>query len=137
MLIGCTLAEKAPAETQGKGRLFGVVFQTMNNPFFVDLNNGMKDVVESHGDTLITLDSQFNSLKQKNDISDLLLKGVSAVFINPVNWEGIKGSLIQAREKKVPCIVVDAPVKDAELVLCQVASDNIEAGRSRRARGLN
>ena len=127
--LGCTPAEKPPAEPQAKGRLFGVVFQTMNNPFFVDLNNGMKDVVEAHGDTLITLDSQFNSLKQKNDISDLLLKGVAAVFINPVNWEGIKGSLIQAREKGVPCIVVDAPVKDADLVLCQVASDNAEAGR--------
>jgi len=129
VVLGCSPAEKAPAEPQAKGRLFGVVFQTMNNPFFVDLNNGIKDVVEAHGDTLITLDSQFNSLKQKNDISDLLLKGVAAVFINPVNWEGIKGSLIQARDKGVPCIVVDAPVKDAELVLCQVASDNVEAGR--------
>ena len=89
VVIGCTPAEKAPAEPQAKGRLFGVVFQTMNNPFFVDLNNGMKDVIEAHGDTLITLDSQFNSLKQKNDISDMLLKGVAAVFINPVNWENI------------------------------------------------
>jgi ribose transport system substrate-binding protein len=51
------------------------------------------------------------------------------LFINPVNWEGIKGSLIQAKEKGVPSIIVDAPVKDEELVLCQVASDNVEAGR--------
>ncbi|MCX5757817.1 MAG: substrate-binding domain-containing protein, partial [Candidatus Hydrogenedentes bacterium] len=54
---------------------------------------------------------------------------VSALFINPVNWEGIKGSLLQAKGKSIPCIVVDAPVKDEELVLCQVASDNVEAGR--------
>lgn len=117
------------AQQQSKGRLFGVVFQTMNNPFFVELNAGLKEVIEAHGDTLVTLDSQFNSLKQKNDISDLLLKGVAALFINPVNWEGIKGSLLQAKEKGVPSIIVDAPVKDEELVLCQVASDNVEAGR--------
>ncbi len=122
-------ASEATATAQAKGRMFGVVFQTMNNPFFVELNAGLKEVIEAHGDTLITLDSQFNSLKQKNDISDLLLKGVSALFINPVNWEGIKGSLIQAKEKGVPSIIVDAPVKDEELVLCQVASDNVEAGR--------
>lgn len=116
----------APAKA---GRSFGVVCQTMNNPFFIDLNDGIKQVVEAHGDELIILDSQFNSLKQKNDISDLLLKGVSGVFVNPVNWEGIKGSLIQAKDSKVPCIVVDAPVKNDELVISQVASDNIEAGR--------
>ncbi|MGD0090257.1 MAG: sugar ABC transporter substrate-binding protein [Planctomycetota bacterium] len=129
ILAGCGNSGTPAAQGKPQGRLFGVVFQTMNNPFFVELNNGLKQVVEAHGDVLITLDSQFNSLKQKNDISDLLLKGVAAVFINPVNWEGIKGSLLQAKEKNVPCVIVDAPVKDEDLVLCQVASDNVEAGR--------
>jgi ribose transport system substrate-binding protein len=130
LMFGCS-KESAPSAKSpaANGRLLGVVFQTMNNPFFVELNEGIKQVVESHGDRLVTLDSQFNSLKQKNDISDLLLQGASAIFINPVNWEGIKGSLIQAKGKGVPCFVVDAPVKDEELVLCQVASDNVEAGR--------
>lgn len=128
VLAGCGAKDSKPV-ANNQGKLFGVVYQTMNNPFFVELNAGLKAVVEAHGDQLIALDSQFNSLKQKNDISDLLLKGVSGVFINPVNWEGIKGSLIQAKGKGVPSIVVDAPVKDEDLVLCQVASDNVEAGR--------
>jgi ribose transport system substrate-binding protein len=110
-------------------RLFGVTFQTMNNPFFVDLNEGIKQVVEARGDRLVTLDAQWNSLKQRNDISDLVLQNASGIFINPVNWEGIKGSLLQAKSRGVPCIVVDAPVKDMDLVVCQVASDNVEAGR--------
>lgn len=121
--------EKPRPGAPGGGRLLGVSFQTMNNPFFVDLNHGMQEVVEAHGDRLVTLDAQFNSLKQKNDISDLLLRGAAGVFINPVNWEGVKGSLLQAQRQKVPCIIVDAPVKEADLVLCQVASDNVEAGR--------
>lgn len=130
VFLGCSGQPASPPATgQAQNRLFGVVYQTMNNPFFVELNAGIKEVVDAHGDQLVALDSQFNSLKQKNDISDLLLKGVSAIFINPVNWEGIKGSLLQAKDKKIPCIVVDAPVKDEELVLCQVASDNVEAGR--------
>lgn len=128
MFFSCAKKESQDPASSGK-RLFGVVFQTMNNPFFVDLNAGMLEVIQAHGDELVTLDSQFNSLKQKNDISDLILKDVSALFINPVNWEGIKGSLLQAKEKGVPAIVVDAPVKDDGLVLCQVASDNVEAGR--------
>ena len=127
-ILGCNSPDGSP-KSREKGRLMGVVFQTMNNPFFVECNEGIKEVVEAHGDRLITLDSQWNSLKQRNDISDLILKDAAAIFINPVNWEGIKGSLLQAQRKGVPCLVVDAPVKDADLVLCQVASDNVEAGR--------
>ena len=127
-MTGCgRKTEVAPSQTTG--RLFGVSFQTLNNPFFVDLNEGLKRVVEAHGDRLVTLDAQFNSLKQKNDISDLLQQQPAAFFINPVNWEGIKGSLIEAQRRNVPIIVVDAPVSDPDLVLCQVASDNVEAGR--------
>jgi ribose transport system substrate-binding protein len=126
--VGCERRKEPKAQGSG-GRLFGVTFQTMNNPFFVDLNAGLKQVIEAHGDRLVTLDAQWNSLKQRNDISDLVLQNAAGVFINPVNWEGIRGSLLQAQREGVPCIVVDAPVKDMDLVVCQVASDNVEAGR--------
>ncbi len=95
----------------------------------MELNNGLKAAVEAHGDQVVTLDAQFNSLKQKNDVSDLLNQQPAAIFLNPVNWEGVKGILIEAKRKNVPVIVVDAPVSDPDLVLCQVASDNFEAGR--------
>lgn len=126
--LGCKSKDNS-AESGSNQRTFAVSFQTLNNPFFVDLNNGIKEVVEANGDKLVTLDAQWNSLKQKNDISDMILQKASGVFINPVNWEGIKGSLLQAKRKNIPCIVVDAPAKDIDLVLCQVASDNVEAGR--------
>jgi len=125
LLTGCQQSSQAPAG----GKLFGVSFQTMNNPFFVDLNNGSKAVIEAHGDRLVTLDAQINSLKQKNDVADLLQQKPAAIFLNPVNWEGIKGTLLEAKRKNVPVIIVDAPVSDPDLVLCQVASDNFEAGR--------
>jgi ribose transport system substrate-binding protein len=125
-LTGCDRSSPAPG---GSGKFFGVSFQTMNNPFFVDVNTGLKTVIEANGDRLVTLDAQFSSLKQKNDVADLLEQQPAAVFINPVNWEGIKGTLIEANRKNVPVIIVDAPVSNPDLVLCQVASDNVEAGR--------
>jgi ribose transport system substrate-binding protein len=132
LISGCGRNEPTSANQNGgaaKGRLLAVSYQTMNNPFFIDLNAGLEEVVKAHGDRLVTLDAQFNSLKQKNDIADLIMQGVAAVFINPVNWEGVKGTLLEAKNRKVPCIIVDAPVKEEDLVLCQVASDNVEAGR--------
>jgi ribose transport system substrate-binding protein len=125
-LAGCSRSDR-PAGTTG--RLFGVSFQTLNNPFFVELNKGLQGVIEGRGDRLVTLDAQWTSLKQRNDMADLLQQQPAAVFLNPVNWEGIKGTLIEARRRNVPVIVVDAPVSDTSLVLCQVASDNVEAGR--------
>ncbi len=125
-VAGCN---KSPPPPGGSGKLFGVSFQTMNNPFFVDVNEGLKTVIEAKGDRLVTLDAQFNSLKQKNDLADLIEQQPAAIFINPVNWEGIKGTLLEANRKHVPVIIVDAPVSDPDLVLCQVASDNVEAGR--------
>jgi ribose transport system substrate-binding protein len=121
-------SSKASAPASG-GRLFGVSVQTMNNPFFIDLEQGLKETIEKHGDRFVMLDAQFNSLKQKNDISDFLLQEPAALFINPVNWEGVRGSLLEAKRRNVPVIIVDAPVSDPELVLSQVASDNVEAGR--------
>lgn len=128
LAAGCSKDERSAA-SKPSGRVLGVSFQTMNNPFFVDLNQGIQAVADAHGDTLVTLDARFDSLKQKNDLSDLILKGASVIFINPVNWEGIKGSLLQAKRKGIPCIVVDAPVKNETLVLSTVASDNVKAGR--------
>lgn len=127
LLVGCKPA--APTSNVAQGRLFGATFQTLNNPVFVEINDGLKAVIEEHGDRLVTLDAQFNSLKQKNDVTELLQQHPAVIFINPVNWEGVKGTLIEAKRKNVPVIIVDAPVSDPDLVICQVASDNFEAGR--------
>lgn len=126
LLTGCKPA--VPAKTEG-GRLFVISFQTLNNPFFVELNQALKTAIEAKGDRLVTVDAEFNSLKQKSDVVELLSQQPAVVFINPVNWEGIKATLIEVRRKNVPVIIVDAPVSDPDLVLCQIASDNFEAGR--------
>ncbi len=128
-LLGGVSCKRAPQAAGGGGRLFGVSLQSLNNPFFVDLNQGLRQVIEAQGDKLVTLDAQYNSLKQNNDVAALLEQQPAAIFINPLNWEGIKGTLIEAKRKNVPIIIVDAPVSDPDLVLCQVASDNFEAGR--------
>jgi ribose transport system substrate-binding protein len=129
-VAGCrqkTASDAGPAES--KQRLFAVSFMTLNNPFFVDLGEGLRKVVEAHGDRLVVLDAQFNALKQKNDISDVLQQAPATVFINPVNWEGVRATLLEAQRRKVPIIVVDTQVADEAMVLTQVASDNVAAGR--------
>ncbi len=126
LLTGCKPSAPPKAEN---ARLFIISFQTFNNPCFVELNEGLKASIEARGDRLITVDAQYNSLKQKNDVVELLQQQPAVVFLNPVNWEGVKATLIEVRRRNVPVIIVDAPVSDPDLVLCQIASDNFEAGR--------
>lgn len=128
LVSGCSSTKPGATTSKPKGKLIGISFQHMNNPFFVDLAEGARKVVEAHGDTLVVLDAQSNSLKQKNDISDLIMQKPAAIMINPVNWEGIKGTLVEAKRAGIPIIIVDAPVRDQSLVTCTIASDNVKAG---------
>lgn len=128
LFSGCD-TRPAPEQPAATGRSLAAVFQTLDNPFFVECNEGIREVVTSHGDRLTTLDAHWDNAQQSAAISRLLDQGIAAIFLNPVNGEEIQGSLRQAQQRGVPCVVVDAPVKEPALVLCQVASDNVEAGR--------
>lgn len=111
------------------GRTLGAVFQTLDNPFFREVNEGLREIVESNGDALETLSADWNGTRQQGDLEQLIARGVAALFVNPVDPDLIEGGLRHAADKKIPCVVVDTqmPIRDA--VACQVLSDNHEAGR--------
>lgn len=134
-LAGCStkaneeaVAKPATTTETKKHFKFGATYMTMNNPFFVALNDGIKKVVEANGDTLITLDPALDQAKQISQIEDLIAQKVDAIFLNPVDWKGVKPALDEAKKAGIPIINVDAPVFDEDLVDCIVASDNYNAG---------
>jgi ribose transport system substrate-binding protein len=119
---------KTAAESGKKHYKFGATYMTMNNPFFIALNNGIKAVVEANGDTLVALDPALDQNKQISQIEDLIAQKVDAIFLNPVDWKGIKPALDAAKKAGIPIINVDAPVFDEDLVTSIIASDNYNAG---------
>lgn len=119
--------EKVKIEKSGRKK-FGATFMTLNNPFFVELNEGIKQVIEANGDKLISLDPQLDVNKQIAEVEDLISQKVDGIFINPTDWKGIKPALEAAHKAGIPVYVVDAPVFDANLVQTTVVSDNWNAG---------
>jgi ribose transport system substrate-binding protein len=101
---------------------------TLNNPFFIALNDGIKAVTDKAGDKLITLDPALDQAKQIAEIEDLIAQKVDAIFLNPVDWKGVRPALEAAKAAGIPVINVDAPVFDTGLVATVVASDNYKAG---------
>jgi len=113
----------------GKKRLkFGATYMNMNNPFFIKLNEGIKQVVEEQNGKLIALDSQLEIDKQISQVEDLIMQKVDVIFLNPVDWKKIKPALIKAKNAHIPVIVIDSPVFDDDLVDVTVVSDNYSAG---------
>lgn len=112
-----------------EGKKFGATYMTMNNPFFGAMNDAIKGAVEANGDILITLDPALDQVRQISQIEDLIAQGVDAIFLNPVDWQGVTPALIACKEAGIPIINVDAPVYDEEYVACIVASDNVSAGQ--------
>ena len=109
-------------------RLIGATYMTMNNPFYQELDARLQAAVEARGDRLLTRDGVMDQDRQNQEIADLLDMGVSAILLNPVDWEKVSDGLQMAAQAGVPVIVIDAPVKDDSLVASTILSDNYQAG---------
>ena len=128
LVSGSLFAKGQDDGGEKSGLVFGATYMTMNNPFFIALNDGIKEIVEAKGDKVIALDPSLDQTKQIAQIEDLIAQDVAAIFLNPVDWKGVRPALEMAEKAGIPIINVDAPVFDLELVDAVVASNNYNAG---------
>lgn len=112
-----------------KQYVFGYTSMTQNNPFFQVLEEAIRKEVEARGDKLITMNPAMDVELQINQIEDLISQGIDAIFLNPVDWEGIRPALVMLKDAGIPIINYDTEVKDFDYVTAYVGSDNKNAGR--------
>jgi ribose transport system substrate-binding protein len=122
------MAFAAGGQQQKSGYTFGYTCMQLSNPFFTILEKSIRDAVEANGDKLITVDPAMDVAKQINQIEDLISQKIDAIFLNPVDWEGIRPALIALKNANIPVINFDAEVKDMDLVTAYAGSDNKNAG---------
>lgn len=113
----------------GDGYVFGYTSMTQNNPFFITLEQAIREDVEANGDKLITTNPAMDVSLQINQIEDMIAQGIDAIYLNPVDWEGIRPALVMLKEAGIPIINYDTEVKDFDYVTAYVGSDNKNAGR--------
>ncbi len=109
-------------------RKIGATYMTMNNTYFKVINQEIRYTVEEKGDVLITRDPALNLDKQIEEIYDFINMKVDAIFINAVDWRGIKPALEDAKKAGIIIIAIDTDVYDEELIDCTILSDNYNAG---------
>lgn len=117
-----------PGQAFAAGKKFGYVPSTLNNPFFSVITDGLKQVIEAKGDTLVVLDPQYDQAKQISQIEDLIAQKIDGLFLIPVDAKGVRDALLNAQKAKIPVINIDTEVFDKELIATAIVSDNYLAG---------
>lgn len=135
-LAGCGVAtlegenttESGPVEEKETSELVvGVSISTLNNPFFVSLEQGITDLADEQGTKVKSVDAQDDTAKQTNDVDDLIQQGVDILLINPVDSAAITPAVESANAAGIPVITIDRSSDGGEVVTL-VASDNVEGG---------
>jgi ribose transport system substrate-binding protein len=133
LLLGLAVlgGQSAAFAAEGGQKVFAASYFTMNNPHFIAWSDGLRSVIAAKGDRLIDLDPQLDINKQLAGIEDVLQQELAAIFIAPVDSEGIKSAYLACRKAGVPIVNIDIPIPEdlAELCAFQVTTDNVMAGR--------
>ncbi|GEL09162.1 D-ribose ABC transporter substrate-binding protein [Salisediminibacterium halotolerans] len=105
----------------------GFSVSTLNNPFFVSLEEAASDYADELGVELITADAQDDDATQINDVEDLMQQDIDLLMINPTDSDAVVSSIELANAEDIPVVTVDRGSEGGEVVT-HVASDNVEGG---------
>lgn len=112
-----------------EGNKLGYTCMDGTNPFFVALEGSIREVVEANGDELISLDPQNSNETQIAQIEDMISRGVVALFVNPVDKDGIIAALDEVKAADIPMFGFDTEVADMSYLVTYAGSDNYNAGK--------
>lgn len=121
----------AISQAQEDDITIGLSLSTLNNPFFVSVQEGAEAEAERLGVDLVVTDAQNDLATQVSDVQDLISQNVDVLLINPVDSAGIVPAVNQANEADIPVFAIDRAIDtsgDAQ-VEAQIASDNVFGGR--------
>lgn len=133
LLSGCgsTASPSSSATTGGNtssSYTIGFAVSTTNNPFFVAMENGVKQEASKEGVKVIVDAANNDAATQLNQVQDLIQQKVNAIILNPTDSQGLASAVKAANQARIPVVTLDRSVS-AGNVSCFIASDNIQAGK--------
>ncbi|MBS3783315.1 MAG: substrate-binding domain-containing protein [Anaerolineae bacterium] len=126
--VDLRLVTREAAAPSGEGFTLGLSVSTLNNPFFVTLQEGAEEAAQGAGAELVVVDAQDDSAREATNIEDLIQQEVDALLINPTDADAIVPSVQKANEAGIPVFTVDRAAAGGEIV-SHIASDNVAGGR--------
>ena len=108
-------ADEAAADTKEGGHKFGYTYWAASD-FFSTIGDTLTEIAKENGDEVIVVDAQQDQSKQISIIEDFITQGVDAVFLNPVDREGIEPALDMLAEANIPVVNIDTAVANLDKV---------------------
>ncbi len=121
--------DAASPDSKTGGYKYGFTCMTMNNPFFTTIEESIRKEVMESGGELISLDTKQDIATQIQQIEDMINQGIDALFLCPVDSEGIAPALDMLQEANIPVINFDTDVADIDKVDTILVSNNEYAGQ--------
>lgn len=135
VISGC--ASESSSDTNSKDSVavekkgtIGFSALELTNPFFKVIADNMQEEAAKHGYELIVLSAERDVKKQADHVDEFLVKGVSAIILNPCDSNGIGPAIKKANDKGVPVFTNDIKYNgDEGKVVSHVATDNYQGGK--------
>lgn len=133
-LSGCGGGEPATSGAAGDGGeetvdTIGFSVSTMQNPYFVAMEEGVREQAEKEGVEVIVADAGDDAQKQANDVQNFISQGVDAVILNPTDGDAIVPTVAALNEAGIPVLTVDRTANGGEVVT-HIGTDNVTAGEA-------
>jgi ABC-type sugar transport system substrate-binding protein len=134
-LTGCS---RGPDSSSGSGDSGGkssggknatLVMSTLNNPFFVSVENGAKAQAKSKGLGLDVQNANNSDSTELNQVTTAVSKQSGAIILDPVSSQSATSSVNQANGANIPVIGFDRQPAGGKLASF-VGYDAIQAGRN-------
>lgn len=105
-----------------------LVVSTLNNPFFVTMQEGAEQRAEALGHELIVLDSGNDAARELSNVEDALSRDIDLLLMNPTDSDAAVSSVRSANARNVPVITLDRSANGGR-VAAHIASDNVAGGQ--------
>lgn len=105
-----------------------LLMSNKSNEFFSVLERAFVKQAEKLGYKVDVYDAANDATKQPSQVEDAIVKGSSAIVINPLNKDATETVLNEAVDRNIPVITVDTTVEGVDL-LANIATDNEDGGR--------
>ncbi len=123
-------------QEKNKGPKIALVLKTLNNPFFIDLQNGAVESARQLGFELIVQapEREVDVEKQMQIMENLIQAQVDVICVTPSGSKEIIPAIAKANKAGIPIIIVDTGVDSSALqesgafISTFIGSDNFEGG---------
>ncbi|MBG9982387.1 ribose ABC transporter substrate-binding protein RbsB [Aerococcaceae bacterium DSM 111020] len=105
----------------------GLSISTTNNPFFVNLRDGVLETAKEKGMEVVVVDAQDDTSVQLNGMEDLIQQQVDIILVNPVDSDAITPAVESANSAGIPVMTIDRSSAGGDVVSL-IASDNVKGG---------